>query len=160
MLDAPGAVVDPGIPPEIRERFNILSTIAIAVRPKGDRPYLFGLHQCSHVRDWTTVERRLFEEIGRRLEDALTSALAHRNLLASEDALRTSEERFRTLVDHATDAIFLYDEEGIVLDANRQACETLGYAREELIGMRTCSVRPRHHAGEVPAHQATTARGR
>ncbi len=137
MLHAPGAVVDPCIPPAIRERFNILSTIAIVVRPRGDRPYLFGLHQCSHVRDWTTVERRLFEEIGRRLEDALTSALAHRSLLVSEDALRTSEERFRTLVDHATDAIFLYDEEGIVLDANRQACETLGYAREELIGMRT-----------------------
>ena len=138
MLNAPGAVVDPGIPPEICERFNILSTIAIAVRPKGDRPYLFGLHQCSKLRSWTNMERRLFEEIGRRLEDALTMALAHRTLLASEEALRTSEERFRTLVDHATDAIFLYDEDDIVLDVNRQACEALGYAREELIGMRTC----------------------
>jgi PAS domain S-box-containing protein len=138
MLHAPGAVVDPSMPPEILHRFNILSTIAIAVRPRGDRPYLFGLHQCSHMRSWNTVERRLFEEIGRRLEDALTSALAHRNLLASEDALRTSEERFRTLVDHATDAIFLYDEEGIVLDVNRQACEALGYTREELIGMHAC----------------------
>ncbi len=136
MLHVPGAVVDPGIPPKIRERFNILSTIAITVRPRGDRPYLFGLHQCSHGRSWTTVERRLFEEIGRRLEDALTTTLAHRNLLASEDALRTSEERFRTLVDHATDAIFLYDEDGIVVDVNRQACEALGYTREELIGMR------------------------
>ncbi len=137
MLHSPGAVADPGIPPETRERFNILSTIAMAVRPRGDRPYLFGLHQCSHFRAWTAVERRLFEEIGRRLEDALTSTLAHRNLLASEDALRTSEERFRTLVDHATDAIFLYDEEGIVRDVNRQACKALGYTREELIGMRS-----------------------
>jgi PAS domain S-box-containing protein len=138
MLHAPGAVVDPAIPPEIRERFSILSTIAIAVRPRGDRPYLFGLHQCSHLRSWTTTERRLFEEIGRRLEDALTSALAHRNLLASEDALRTSEERFRTLVDHATDAIFLYDEDGTVLDVNRRACDTLGYTSDELIGMHVC----------------------
>jgi PAS domain S-box-containing protein len=138
MLHVPAAVVDPGISSEVRERFNILSTIAIAVRPRGDRPYLFGLHQCSHMRSWTTVERRLFEETGRRLEDALTSALAHRNLLASEEALRTSEERFRTLVDHATDAIFLYDEDDIVIDVNRQACEALGYTREELIGMRTC----------------------
>ncbi|WOD13684.1 PAS domain S-box protein [Paraburkholderia kirstenboschensis] len=138
VLHAPGAVVDPDIPQEIRERFNVLSMIAIAVHSRGDRPYLFGLHQCSHLRSWTTMERRLFEEIGRRLEDALTSALAHRNLLASEDALRTSEERFRTLVDHATDAIFLYDEDGTVLDVNRQACDTLGYTRDELIGMHVC----------------------
>jgi PAS domain S-box-containing protein len=93
MLHASGAVVDPDIPSEIVERFNIRSTIAIAVRPKGDRPYLFGLHQCSHVRVWTTGERRLFEEIGRRLEDALTSALAHHNLVASEEALRHAREK-------------------------------------------------------------------
>ncbi|WOD13907.1 PAS domain S-box protein [Paraburkholderia kirstenboschensis] len=142
MLHTPASVVDPGIPPEVRERFNILSTIAIVVRPRGDRPYLFGLHQCSHVRSWTTVEQRLFEEIGRRLEDALTSALAHRNLLASEEALRASEERFQTLVDHATDAIFLYDDEDIVIDVNRQACEALGYTRKELIGMGTCQFDP------------------
>jgi PAS domain S-box-containing protein len=142
MLHAQGVVVDLGIAPEVRERFNILSTIAIVVRPRGDKPYLFGLHQCSHARSWTCVERRLFEEIGRRLEDALTSALAHRNLLASEEALRTSEERFRTLVDHATDAIFLYDEEDMVIDVNHQASEALGYTRDELIGMRTCQFDP------------------
>jgi PAS domain S-box-containing protein len=94
------------------------------------------LHQCSHSRVWTPAQRRLFEEIAWRLEDGLTSVLAHRDLLASEEELRTSEERFRTLVDHATDAIFLYDDEGSVRDVNRQACEALGYTREELIGMR------------------------
>ncbi len=93
MLHASGAVVDPDIPSEIRERFNILSTIAIVVRPKGDRPYVFGLHQCSRVRLWTIGERRLFEEIGRRLEDALTSALAHHHLVASEEALRHAREK-------------------------------------------------------------------
>jgi PAS domain S-box-containing protein len=135
VLDGPGAATDLSVPPEIRERFSIQSIMAIAVRPKGDRPYLFGLHQCSHARAWTAAERRLFEEIARRLEDALTSVLAHRNLLASQEELRASEERFRTFVDHATDAFFLYDEECIVLDVNRQACEALGYTREELIGM-------------------------
>jgi PAS domain S-box-containing protein len=135
VLDGPGAVTDLIVPPEIRERFSIQSIIAIAVRPKEDRPYLFGLHQCSHARTWTAAECRLFEEIARRLEDALTSVLAHRNLLASQEELRVSEERFRTFVDHATDAFFLYDEECIVLDVNRQACEALGYTREELIGM-------------------------
>ncbi|HET9909230.1 MAG TPA: PAS domain S-box protein, partial [Anaerolineales bacterium] len=53
----------------------------------------------------------------------------------AEDDLRASETRFRTLVDHAADAFFLYDEQGTILDVNRQACESLGYSRHELIGM-------------------------
>ncbi|HEV3299877.1 MAG TPA: PAS domain S-box protein, partial [Planctomycetaceae bacterium] len=53
----------------------------------------------------------------------------------AEEALRESERRFRTFVDHATDAFFLFDSENVVLDVNRQACESLGYTREELIGM-------------------------
>jgi PAS domain S-box-containing protein len=54
----------------------------------------------------------------------------------AEETLRESEARFRTFVDHATDAFFLIDDEAKVLDVNRQACESLGYTREELIGMR------------------------
>jgi len=52
----------------------------------------------------------------------------------ADDQLRASEARFRTFVDHARDAFFLMDEELEVIDVNRQACESLGYAREELIG--------------------------
>jgi PAS domain S-box-containing protein len=55
-------------------------------------------------------------------------------LRQAEDELRSSEARFRTLVDHATDAFFLRDEHLNLLDVNRQACESLGYSREELIG--------------------------
>ena len=53
-----------------------------------------------------------------------------------EEALRESEDRFRTFVDHAADAFFLHDTDnfGRILDVNRQACESLGYSREELIG--------------------------
>ena len=51
----------------------------------------------------------------------------------AEEALRASEARFRTFVDHATDGFFLFNE--AVLDVNRQACESLGYSREEMIGM-------------------------
>jgi PAS domain S-box-containing protein len=55
-------------------------------------------------------------------------------LRRAEQELRASEARFRTFVDHATDAFFLLDDDSIVLDVNRQACEGLGYSREELIG--------------------------
>ena len=53
----------------------------------------------------------------------------------AEEALRASERRFRVFVDHAADAFFLGDEKGRVLDVNRRACESLGYTRDELIGM-------------------------
>jgi PAS domain S-box-containing protein len=53
----------------------------------------------------------------------------------TEEALRESEQRFRTFVDHATDAFFLFDDRGVVLDVNRQACQSLGYTRDELLGM-------------------------
>jgi PAS domain S-box-containing protein len=54
----------------------------------------------------------------------------------AEEELRASDSRFRTLVDFAADAFMLHDAgDATVLDVNRQACESLGYAREELIGM-------------------------
>jgi PAS domain S-box-containing protein len=55
-------------------------------------------------------------------------------LRQAEQELRASEARFRTFVDYATDAFFLLDDHSTVLDVNRQACESLGYSREELIG--------------------------
>jgi PAS domain S-box-containing protein len=54
----------------------------------------------------------------------------------AEAALRESETRFRTFVDHAADAFFVLDmEQGTIIDANRRACESLGYTRQELMGM-------------------------
>jgi PAS domain S-box-containing protein len=47
---------------------------------------------------------------------------------------RASDARFRALVDSTVDAFFLQDEYGRLLDVNRQACRSLGYARQELIG--------------------------
>jgi PAS domain S-box-containing protein len=53
----------------------------------------------------------------------------------AEEALRESETRFRTFVDHAADALFILDfEHGTIVDVNRQACESLGCTRQELIG--------------------------
>jgi PAS domain S-box-containing protein len=243
------------LPTETAARFNIQSMIGMAIYPKGDKPYMLGLHHCSYPRVWTAQEERLFQEIGRRLEDALTSLLIFRNLGESErkleeaqrlthvgywdrdldtglitwsdetyriyglptgeiltldriqelihsedrptmlaaisaalrgaqrydieyrvirpdgelrvvhsqadvmweesgrarrmfgtvqditerkraeEELRGAESRFRTYVDHATDALFVHGDQRKVVDVNRQACESLGYTREELIGM-------------------------
>jgi PAS domain S-box-containing protein len=53
----------------------------------------------------------------------------------AEEALRQSEHNFRTLFDTANDAIFIHDFAGRFLEANRVACERLGYSHEELQSM-------------------------
>src|SRR5437016_2270853 len=79
------------LPEDVARRFSIRSQIAVAVYPKGDRPYMFGLHQCSYPRIWTTEEERLFQEIGRRFADALTSLEIFRNLRQSEARLEEAQ---------------------------------------------------------------------
>jgi PAS domain S-box-containing protein len=81
---------DRGLPTQQAERFDVKSMIAMAVQPKVDAPYLFGLHQCSHPRVWKPREERLLHEIGRRLADALDTLLILRDLRESERKLEAS----------------------------------------------------------------------
>jgi PAS domain S-box-containing protein len=78
------------LPSQPAERFGFKSMIAMAVHPKVDKPYMFGLHQCSHPRVWTPQEERLFHEIGRRLADALDTLLMFHDLRESERKLESS----------------------------------------------------------------------
>lgn len=48
-------------------------------------------------------------------------------------ALEHSEQRLRTIVDTAADAVFLLDEDGRFVDVNQQACQALGYSRQALL---------------------------
>ncbi len=59
---------------------------------------------------------------------------------AAERALRESEQRFRTLVEQATDALFVVSSDGSFLDVNQQACQTLGYSREELLNLAVADI--------------------
>jgi PAS domain S-box-containing protein len=77
---------------------------------------------------------------------------AHREILAHAESLacialetdyavrelRESDARLRMFVDHATDGFFVHDGvTGAVVEVNQQACTSLGYTREELIGSAT-----------------------
>ena len=79
------------------------------------------------------VRVRPFSQGGQRLYLAIARDITERK--RAENALRASEARFRTFADHATDSFFVHDEHGRIIDANREACTSLGYTREELIGM-------------------------
>ncbi|MFO0591145.1 MAG: PAS domain S-box protein [Polyangiaceae bacterium] len=115
------------IPEDVSARYGFRSQLGMAIYPQGEKPYVFGLHQCTDPREWTAEEELLFQQVGRRLADALTRVHAFRGL-------KESEERYRGILDNATDACLLIDEEGVIQDVNRSACVNLGYSREEVIG--------------------------
>ncbi len=58
----------------------------------------------------------------------------------TEQALRLSEERFRTLIDHAPYQIFIHDAQGRFVDANRRAQKRTGYSLDELKQMRVADI--------------------
>jgi PAS domain S-box-containing protein len=52
----------------------------------------------------------------------------------TEEALRQSEERWRTYINDASDLIFTLDPAGRIASANRALCKAVGYREEELLG--------------------------
>ncbi|MGB9204925.1 MAG: PAS domain S-box protein, partial [Terriglobales bacterium] len=78
----------------------------------------------------------------------------------AEEELRESETRFRAFVDHAADALFVYDlDERTVVDVNRAACEGLGYTRQELIGKTQLAFHPDSDRAELEAATERAAAG-
>jgi len=84
---------------------------------------------------WLRAKGRMFLDTEGRPERMVGFMLDVTGWRHAEEELRASEKRFRTFVDRATDAFFLLDKQIRVVDVNRQACESLGLSREELIGM-------------------------
>lgn len=53
----------------------------------------------------------------------------------AEQRAAQSELRYKTLVQQAADALFVHDLAGNFLEVNQQACDSMGYSREELLRM-------------------------
>ncbi|MBI5521598.1 MAG: PAS domain S-box protein [Desulfarculus sp.] len=115
------------------EGFSVQSQMVVPVFPKTGKPWVFGLHQCSHPRVWTSEERKLFREIGRRLEDGLSSLLFLRGL-------GESEERFRATFEQAAVGMAHCDPQGRYLRVNRRFCDFLGYSPEEMLTLSFAEV--------------------
>jgi PAS domain S-box-containing protein len=63
----------------------------------------------------------LFEDITERMQ--------------AQEALRASEAQYRQIFESVTDALFIFDFDGIVVAANPAACTAYGYNKEEIVGL-------------------------
>ena len=77
------------------------------------------------------VKKPTYEELEQRVEALESEGLACKQ---AEEALRESEDKFRTLFEFAPDAYYLNDLAGCFVEGNKAAEELIGYRREELIG--------------------------
>ncbi|MBA7531589.1 hypothetical protein ES705_23802 [subsurface metagenome] len=68
----------------------------------------------------------------------------------AEELLRGNEEKFRILVEMATDAIFLETIEGRILECNTAGAKMFGYTKEEMIGLTIADLVPEEFAKILP----------
>ena len=81
------------------------------------------------------------------------------NYVAPMDELKKREELYRQMVDEAGDSIFLFDEQGTILYANRFAERLLGYRKGELLNRSLWRVFDIPRKGQLPRDLATLKRG-
>ncbi len=83
--------------------------------------------QQSQARDWKHEEIHLMEETAERMHTSIERARA-------EEALRSSEEKYRRIVESANEGIWEIDKDTRTIFVNLRMAEMLGYTSEEMMG--------------------------
>ncbi|HEX7407660.1 MAG TPA: PAS domain S-box protein [Candidatus Binatia bacterium] len=106
------------------------------------------------ARDFVSKRKlmRLCPAIERELQEA-QMRLARKQ---AEEALRESEEHFRSVVENASDMIVILDREGIMRYTNPAHDRVLGYQSEDLVGMSAFAL---IHPDDLPAASEVFAQG-
>jgi two-component system cell cycle sensor histidine kinase/response regulator CckA len=115
-------------------------------------------------RDSYRMEKRYFRKDGSLLWGRLTASLVRctagepayavgmvEDISESkrvEEALGASERRYRALLEQASDAISVADENGNLVEVNPRMCELLGYHEEELLALNVDDLVVAEEGGE------------
>lgn len=113
-------------PQDFAKKLNEIMDEAIRNNFKAKKPELEKEEQIFKL-----YNERLVRKLNKKMQD-LEREIAHRKEVEKE--LKKSEEKYRSLIEQASDGIFIMDFQFIILDVNTSACNMLHYDKEELIG--------------------------
>jgi PAS domain S-box-containing protein len=86
------------------------------------------------------IEKKRLESENKiiKLNNALTERMQHHaaELVETVVKLEVSEEKYRSLIEHASDAIYVIDFEGRFTEVNASMCKMTGYNRDELLQLK------------------------
>ena len=109
-------------------QFDVKSRIFMALKPKNDYAWLFGMHHCAINHHWNDDEKYLFKIIGQRITKLLE------NLILIKQTTE-SEERFRNLMENVEAvAVQGYGFDGTTQYWNKASERLYGYTQQEAIG--------------------------
>lgn len=111
----------------IHPRPEIVAALALPMVAAGQTIGVLTINDLKRVRSFTQGQVKTLTIL------ANTAAAALQNV-ALFQTLKTSEKRFRDLIEHSSDAIALATQEGLVLYASPATKRVLGYEPEEFVG--------------------------
>lgn len=108
----------------------------------------------------TLSKARQSEVMNRHLEDSKKSLKkALRQSRAARIDLESSEERFKALFNSAADAMFIHTVEGLIIDANKESRQRLGYSLEEYKNLTMEQICPPDHINSLKAEYGKLGEG-
>ncbi|PKQ60816.1 hypothetical protein BZG01_20335 [Labilibaculum manganireducens] len=109
------------------DELHIKSEMITAITITNNTNYLMGVHQCTKIREWTQLEKKLFIEISRRLGDTINRLHYYHNL-------KQSEKKYKTLFENAPLSYHSLNSDGNIVDVNNTWLKFLGYKKKDVIG--------------------------
>ncbi|NJO93669.1 MAG: GAF domain-containing protein, partial [Hydrococcus sp. RM1_1_31] len=118
--------------------YQVKSKLVIPVLLQEELWGMIVVHQCSQAREWSAFEIDLLEQLANQVGIALAQS--------------QSQERFRSLIENASDLITLLDTRGVVCYASPSVGQLLRTAPDELLGQTFVNwlhEEDRHKAAEI-----------
>jgi PAS domain S-box-containing protein len=128
-------LVNKGYPNLVKHfRAGIRSAMTVPLISKDQVIGMFHL-QSLKPNAYTELDLRLAERVGNQIAGAIANAQLFTERKLAEEALRRSEEKYRTILENIEDGYYEVDLAGNFTFFNDSMCRILGYPKEELMGM-------------------------